>query len=97
MGAEIDPLGYIHPPRNELHYEYGYLLDDGTEEWEINHGTDGAWTAWNSEHGIEAIDIYEGNEVAAIYAALDKAHVTGTALRRMVVVRTNPAEKVPRP
>jgi len=65
-------------------YEYGYRLSDGTESWQINHGTDGSWTAYDSERGIEAIDMYDGSEVTAIYAALDKAGVEGIALRKLI-------------
>ena len=65
-------------------YEYGYRLEDGTESWQINHGTDGSWTAHDAAHNIAAIDMYDGSEVEAIYAALDEAGVAGIALRKLI-------------
>jgi len=78
-------------------YEYGYRLEDGTEEWQSDYGTDGSWTAYDSERGIEAIDIYLGNEAKAIYAGLDAARVTGVAIRKLVTRTEGSAEVVDRP
>lgn len=79
------------------YYEYGWRLSDGTEEWASSFGTDGTWTSYDSQHGIGSIDMYEGQEVAAIYKELDRAGVDGVALRRLVHVTTIGPEVVERP
>jgi hypothetical protein len=79
------------------YYEYGWRLADGTEEWASSFGTDGVWTSYDSAHGIEAIDMYDGQEVEAIYKELDRAGVEGVALRRLVRMTTIGSEVVDRP
>jgi len=75
-------------------YEYGYRLDDGVEVWAGDYGTDGSWTAHDPKRGIQAVDMYDGNEVEAIYRELDRAGVAGVAIRRKVTRVEGPTETV---
>jgi hypothetical protein len=75
-------------------YEWGYRVEGHEDEWQGDYGTDGSWTSYNRELGIEAIDIYDGTEEQAIRRALASAHVEGEVIRRLVTVETGPAEVV---
>lgn len=74
-------------------YQWGFRLPDGRVEWEIDHGTDGTWTSFVPEHGLDAIDLYEGNEYEAIRSALDAAGLTdAVVLKQRVSVTRGPVE-----
>ena len=76
-------------------YEWGFRLPDGRVEWQIDHGTDGTWTAFVPELGLGAIDMYDGQQYAAIRQALDEAGLTDAAvLRQRVVTTRGPVEEV---
>ena len=78
-------------------YEYGYRVAGGSEFWEQDYGSDGAWIRQNREYGITVIDIRRnGRDVECIYKALDDAGCQGVALRREVVMTTGSAEIIAR-
>lgn len=81
-------------PEVETYYEWGYRVEGHEDEWQGDFGTDGSWTSYNRELGIDAIDIYDGSEEASIRKALAAAGVTGEVLRREVTVTRGAVEVV---
>jgi len=76
----------------EEYTEWGYRLADGRECWQQDYGTDGTWiSAGINGGGIPVVDIYRDTDVPAeIRAALTTAGVSGTILKRKVIVTRGP-------